>query len=166
MLNLNNHKHLRLAKPQDALTLAPKLRKEDAEEIYQVSRMQPESGLLISIMNAKVAYTMFKDDPEEPVGVFGVTAHNNSKEDFIWALGTDALVKNPKLFLEESQRALKIIANYFPNNLITIADSANKRHLRWLKWMGFERVGEVEQHGLSTRPFIKFKYKPKEAPNV
>ncbi len=73
----------------------------------------------------------------------------------VWMLCTDEVAMAPKAVL---RRCTDVAAKWYRRygTLLCIADNRNELHHRWIKLIGFDRQGEVDQNGF---PFTQFLYR-------
>ena len=125
---------IRPATYEDCLTLAPNLRQEDKDEVWESHGYLPEEALIIS----------FKASPNAQVGtingeivcMFGVAPDEDSHRGSPWMLASDLIKDVSGEFLRRDKEVLRgMSAGY--TFLFNYAWSKNTMHLRWLKWLGF-----------------------------
>jgi len=142
---------------QDATDMAPNLRAADVAELQASlgDLMDTEEILQVSIEHS--------DDPRtvelegEPIAIFGVV---DSKEEipkvgYVWLLGTNRIkdirnqfLRRCKEQLSEQEKPYEVLTNF--------VDARNKVHIKWLRWMGFTIIREVENYGAEGRTFYEF----------
>ena len=142
---------------QDATDMAPNLRDADYEELRACvgEGMDPETVLRAGIEES--------DDPRtvelggKPIAIFGVV---DMKEDIpkvgcVWMLGTNKIkdikgqfLRRCKEQLEHQEEPYEVLTNF--------VDKRNKVHIKWLRWMGFTIIREVENYGAEKRTFYEF----------
>lgn len=133
----------------DVDVFVPKLRQADLDEIRAASKGDPCAALAYGVFRgASAAY----DDNGEPVCIFGANLEPPSPG-YVWMLGTDAITQNSVEFLRSSKGIVEGWAAEI-GVLWTLSDGRNEVHHRWLRWLGFEHLGTVENaDGL---PFLYF----------
>jgi len=142
---------------QDATDMAPNLRAADVAELQASlgDLMDTEEILQVSIEHS--------DDPRtvelegEPIAILGVV---DSKEEipkvgYVWLLGTNRIkdirnqfLRRCKEQLSEQEKPYEVLTNF--------VDARNKVHIKWLRWMGFTIIREVENYGAEGRTFYEF----------
>ena len=125
---------IRPATYEDCLTLAPILRQEDKDEVWESHGHLPEEALILS----------FEASPNAQVGtingeivcMFGVAPTEDSNFGSPWMLASDLIKDVSREFLKRDKEVLNgMSAGY--GFLFNYAWSKNTMHLRWLKWLGF-----------------------------
>ena len=148
---------VRESKLQDAIDMAPNLRRADYEEL------QACIGPSMDVVDVLRAGIEHSDDPRtvevdgEPIAIFGVV---DSKEEipkvgWVWLLGTNGIkeirtefLRNCKKHLATQEEPYEVLTNF--------VDARNAVHIKWLKWMGFYFIREVENYGAEKRLFLEF----------
>ena len=138
---------------EDALTLAPRLREEDKQEIKAASGLDPLPGLLFCLSESKPCLTMVGDE-EEPFGMFGLTPDSDGISASVWMLASGDLLKYRTTFLREALRWVKE-ANTTHQVLYNYVDERNQLHIKWLDWMGFVFINRLPV-GPEKLPFLEF----------
>ena len=125
---------IRDATYSDCLILAPNLRQEDKDEVWESGSYLPEEALILSFKSSNQVKIGVVGD--EIVCMFGISATEDPELGIPWLLGSDSIKKFSKEFLtlnkvvlDEISTEYKILANY--------VWSKNPTHIRWLEWLGF-----------------------------
>ena len=125
---------IRDATYSDCLTLAPNLRQEDKDEVWESGSFLPEEALIASLKASQHVKVGVVGD--EIVCMFGISNTKDPKLGIPWLLGSDSIRKFSKEFLtlnkevlDEMSKEYRILANY--------VWSKNPTHIRWLEWLGF-----------------------------
>lgn len=125
---------IRPATYEDCLTLAPNLRQEDKDEVWESHGYLPEEALILS----------FEASPNAQVGtingevvcMFGVSPTTIDGVGSPWMLASDLIKEVGVEFLRRDKEVLKGMSTGY-SFLFNYAWSKNPVHLRWLKWLGF-----------------------------
>ncbi len=137
--------------PEDCLDLAPRLRKEDVEEVLAACGHTPLQALQDGLRDSDECLSILKDG--KVIGMFGVAPLPNGVG-AIWLLASDDLPTIRWQFLKQTRPWV----NYFLTKfqiLMNWADSRNAVHLRWIKWAGFDFTNrQVDMP--SGVPFVEF----------
>lgn len=135
----------------DAETLAPKLRKQDVEEVWASHGITPIAALVTSQNNSSESHTIIASDGEV-IGMFGVV--DDGAVGVPWLLTSDRLPEVAREFLPQSREWVeRINQDYLV--LTNYVDVRNKVAQRWLKWLGFKFVRVVEEYGYEKKPFYE-----------
>lgn len=139
---------------QDIKVLANNLRKEDEREIRTMTQEEPIKsmirGFLVSDM-CKVVYLNKK-----LVLIYGVSKTSEAEVGCPYMLATDELPKIGLRFVRNSKHRIDEMHEFYPI-LFNYIDSRNSLHLKWLKWCGFEIIGEKFFNNVKFHRFIKRK---------
>ena len=145
---------VREATVEDAITMAPNLREADLNEVQAASGLDPCDALTLCVEASVKPYVAVID--EDPILLCGaVDAHMEPPTGVVWMLGTDRIQEIQRQFLREGKDWLGILHEPF-DVLWNLVDKRNELHIKWLKWMGFQFLREVEEHGFEKRPFYEF----------
>jgi hypothetical protein len=145
--------YYRTSVPEDADVLAPKMRKQDALEVWHSHNMTPLEALRFSYDSSIESNTIISDSGEV-IGMFGV-GEISTNIGVPWLLASDALSKVARQFLPESEKWVERINERY-DLLYNYVYAENKLSIRWLKWLGFSFIREIPQHGHNPAPFIEF----------
>ena len=137
--------------PEDAYDLAPRLRKEDVEEVKAACGHTPLEALLEGLKGSEECLSILWDD--KVIGMFGVVTMPN-KVGAIWLLASDDLPKIRWKFLKQTRPWVSYFMSKF-DILTNWADSRNEVHLRWIKWAGFNFTNRRVDMP-SGIPFLEF----------
>ena len=147
--------YVRLASREDAEYLAPRLRKEDVEEIRAGSGEDPLPALLHSLEVSTPGYAIINNS-EEVVGMFGAGPLPVPRLGFVWMLASPGLVDIQVPFLRQSRRWVEQMHKDVAPVLTNVVDARNEVHIKWLKWLGFTFLKRHEEFGVEKCPFIEF----------
>lgn len=148
--------YVRLASRSDAIELAPRLRKEDVEEIAHGTGMPQELALRYALGVSNIAYAVIWRD--RVVALFGIAGgldwgagHTTG---YPWMLASEDITSIRKSFLRECRSYvdgwLKI-----HGSLEGHVWAENEVHIQWLRWLGFQ-FDEPLPHGITDQPFLRF----------
>ena len=144
---------IRKSKPGDGVSLGPRLRKADLNEVKAYSKEDPGSLIEETIkIYGSLTYTIEKQGV--PIGIFGIVPHNHIAG-AIWMLGTDDIVKIKIPFLRNCKFWVEAFSELYPI-LFNVVSVANTLHVNWLKWLGFKFMQEHKEYGLNKEHFIEF----------
>lgn len=145
---------MRGATLEDCYELAPKLRKEDIEEIKANANYKPEDALIQGFQFSEVPLVI-ANEKDEVVSMFGCCPITNTPSALVWLLASDGLQKISKPFLRNNRMVIDIFQKRYPI-LYNFVDVRNTLHIRWLKWCGFTFINKHEQFGFERKPFYEF----------
>lgn len=138
----------------DCVSLAPRLRKEDADEAYAASGIPAEYALKLSLRPE----TWVAEIEGTPEMIFGCRpAPNDPTTGHPWMLSTPT-VFSPKwrrLFVRTSRFAVEEWQARFPV-LHNFIDARNVAHMRWLRSLDFHFIARHDRHGPLGLPFYEF----------
>jgi hypothetical protein len=143
----------------DCLNLAPNLRPEDKDEVWESGSYLPEEALVMSFKSSADAKVVILDG--EIVCMYGISVSEVEGMGIPWMLGTKRLRSVPKEFLE---RTLLIIEEYSRQYslLANCVWSKNTVHIRWLEWLGFTIIRNPILLGRNQEIFYYFFKNQKE----
>ena len=144
---------VRAATKEDAISLAPRLRQADVDEIKAASDRDPLEAMLISIRQSRAPKAGLVDG--EVVFIFGVASSSlMSVHGSPWLLASDLLVDHAKPFLRGSKDYLNAMKKNFIY-LSNFVDARNTDSIRWLQWLGFDILPTQAYgpYGLMFHPF-------------
>ena len=130
---------IRRAEIKDISYLSANLREEDKSEIQASSGKNPEEGMrhVVSLEDSWVVVLC-----DEPYIIWGHQVHDlTAQQATIWCLATPKLLNHKTAFLRIAEAWLQTLEVQF-KYLNCFADSRNKEHHRWLRFMDFKRIGE------------------------
>lgn len=152
--------HYRSSVLDDCSILAPKMREQDAKEVWHSHGSSPLEALVSSFVasDPEERHTIIADDGEI-IGMFGCAVMIESPKIGVpWLLASDKLPKITKEFLPQSKEWIERLHNKH-DLLYNHVFMENKISIRWLKWMGFKFL-EAELFGTYPAmfyPFVKLK---------
>ena len=73
----------------------------------------------------------------------------------IWMVSTPAINEHASSFAPVSRVMIETVNSYYPF-LTNYIDARNTRHIRWLKWLGFEQLRRIDKFGPESRPFFEY----------
>lgn len=146
---------IRPATVADAISLAPRLRKADLDEMKAITSVPPEVALTEGVKTGTETFAAERDGLV--VALFGI--HHfpglNEQEATVWMLGSDDALRDKPAFLRVARDFLKRAHQRFPL-LWNVIDCRNTVHINWLKRMGFIAIRKHEHLGIEQRPFFEF----------
>ncbi len=144
--------YLLQATADHAHDLCSHLREADRAEVAALTGAPPELILPAQATNASAMFS----SKGELVGLCGCDPVQHFPEvGIIWMIGSNRLVRHRVEFLRAGRSWVIEQHRRFPL-LTNRADARNTLHLRWLSWLGFRFLREVERWGAQGRPFIEF----------
>lgn len=122
---------------EDVKYLGTHLREIDCKECMDMGASSGLEGLTLSINDeSTVAYIDYKDDV--PVWAYGINKeYTKGLGHCIWFLGTDAVKKNKRYFVEVSARVISHWVMKY-GKLWNAISKDNHDSIRWLKSLGAE----------------------------
>jgi len=146
---------IRPAEEADCDGLAPHLRDDDRKELLAAYPQESEAAALrLCLLNSAENWTI--ESWGKPVGLFGITRVPIGDIMFgvVWCLGSNAMLHNRAAFIRQSRLWLRCISQgcALTGNMVS---STNKLHRRWLKWLGYSFLREVELGGLTFVEFVR-----------
>ena len=129
----------------EAYEVASKLRPEDVKECTEGHGIVPTRDIPLALLSCTTEAFYVPDG--RIAGLVGVYASGA-----IWMLCTKAVEDHPILFVKEAKA---YIESRKDQRLFNICDKRNKLHLKLLKLLVFNFIGEV-LHGPNNLPFIEF----------
>lgn len=140
--------------PGDADLLAPRLRAEDIREI-QASGGDPLDALRSGFTLSSDILTV--EDEGLPVIMAGVVPTSDPLVGSVWLLSSDFITNNPIAFLRRSPWFLNSFHRKFPV-LANMVHSENMVHVKWLMWMDFHMLREVNVNGEKFYEFARLRH--------
>lgn len=137
----------------DCDELASTMRKQDIQEIWHSHGMQPLEALVFSFQRAVEANSIISDDGKV-IGMFGVGEYAPNVG-IPWLLGSDELPKIAKEFIPQSREWLDRVNQRY-DLLFNFVYAKNTTSIRWLKWLGFSFIRQIDDFGVNPAPFIEF----------
>ena len=145
---------IRPANIDDALDLAPRLRRDDKWEVMCSSGLNSVDALTQSIQFSEMCWTALLDG--RPEIIWGVCKFPpNPKMGIVWLLSSEEMYKIPGRFVKESIRYVNKMLNVFPT-LFNYVYANNMPSRKWLESMGFEAKERIEEYGVGKQPFILY----------
>lgn len=138
---------------EDAAVLAPKMRKQDALEVWHSHGLSPLEALRFSF-DESIESNSIIDDDGQVIGMFGVS-EVAPIVGVPWLLASDRLKAVQREFLPESEKWVQRINERY-DLLYNYVYAGNTVSIRWLKWLGFSFVREIPDHGVHPTTFIEF----------
>ena len=138
---------IRPAVPEDAIQLAPRLRRADLQEIQASCGLPPEVSLQDSLKESIECFTAIDT---HPVAMFGVGA-----EGMVWMMGSDEIATFKAVLFRETGPYLDRFHKRFPL-LWNYVDARNDVHIRWLRRFDFSLICLHPHMGVERRPFYEF----------
>ena len=147
---------VRNSEVEDAIKMAHNLRKADMNELQAVLGKNLDTAHILyeGIKNSDNPRTFVVDG--DPAAIYGVVnaQSDNLNVGWVWLLGTNKIKEAKTFFLKHSKKELAeqekeydVLANY--------VDVRNTVHIKWLKWLGFKALREVN-YGVEQRKFYEF----------
>lgn len=150
---------LRQATYEDCLTLAPNLRQEDKDEVWESHSHLPEEALLESLKASPDAQVATVDG--EVICMFGVAPTLELDVGIPWLLGTPRIKEFSTEFLKRNKPVLSGISSGY-KLLVNYVWSRNTEHIRWLQWLGFTIIRTPIFLGRNREIFYSFYMYQKE----
>jgi len=150
------HAYIEISCENDGVILGPNLRQADKDEIQALVGKEPSEVLVESIrLSGDTGFTVKDLETDEPLACFGTTPFNETMG-LVWFLGSNELFKKSRIsFLRNSEFWVEKLFGGF-STLFNVVDSRNKLHIRWLKWLEFEFIGDIPEFGTEKRMFHQF----------
>lgn len=146
---------VRSATPEDALWIAQNCRDADRAECNALLGLDPVQVVPEAVgIPGNPTFIGYADD--EPVIIFGTARTPWDDVGVVWMISTPELIKHQKHFLKHSREWVEVL--HAPYRVLTnVVDARNEVHIRWLKWIGFEFIELIPEHGVQQIPFYHFK---------
>lgn len=148
--------YVRLATRADALDLAPRLRKEDREEIHHGSGLEPEVALRYALAVSNIAHAVIWKG--EVIALFGIVGELDWGEGpgkgSPWMMASDELKDIRKSFLRHCKKYVQDWLKVH-GELEGYVWAENEVHIQWLRWLGFQ-FDEPAPYGINDQPFLRF----------
>ena len=139
---------------EDCAILAPKMRKQDAKEVWHSNGASPLEALEFSFDVAGENNTII-DNEGEIIGMFGCASmEGDDRIGVPWLLASDKLPTVSREFIPQSKQWIESLHERH-DLLFNFVHKENKTSIRWLKWMGFNFLKEIE-YGVNPAPFYQF----------
>lgn len=135
---------------KDIDSLSLNMRKEDAAEVWSLTRSTPKEALVYSYKYSERSYSAFFKD--EIVAMFGIVPGSLvSDKATIWALTSNVVPKVAFSFAKYSRQYINEFLKEYPV-LENWVDARYTKSLNWLKWCGAE-IEPAEPMGVDGLPF-------------
>lgn len=147
---------------RDAESLSKLLRASDLEEILAYTGRPAKSELSYPVIaNPKGTFSIVSPKGHI-IGMFGVVPSRTKFVGRPWLMGAEDLFDNhTKQFVTECRPWIKRLGRdfLFLENYVL---ASNDKHIKWIKWAGFEFVEHIQAFGIARKPFWKFQKKMSE----
>lgn len=151
-------KHVRPSTMEDCLFVAKNMREEDIAELKASTGLDPLSALLTGLTDSDVCLTMIEPSTGDPAGMLGVTPGYAPMFGAIWLLGTPAIERNPITFLRHSKPVLQHLYEVTGYEAFyNYTHKPNELHHKWLRWLGFSFLREVQFNDDSFYEFVRLR---------
>jgi hypothetical protein len=138
------------ATPDLAFKTAPYLRWQDQRELKS-SGYHPILGLVLSVEASDAPIVFYT--PKGDIAGFAGVCKDESNHGVVWMLCTPAVEEMPILFCKDARKWINAQADY--QLLYNVADPRNYLHMRFLKHLGFKRLG-YQHVGPRATTFVEF----------
>lgn len=138
----------------DAVSLAPRLRQSDKDEMMAAYGVEPMPALLESLKVSDLDMCWAAHLDGDVQVMFGVNDIGNATGG-IWMLGTDAIYTHRRNFMRHCLQYLQLMHERYPY-LTNFVDVRHQAALRWMRKLGFEAVQFLPEFGHEGRPFIQY----------
>jgi hypothetical protein len=147
-------KCVREAVLNDALELAPKMRKLDKQEIRASHGLSPLKALVTPFTyKTHKTYTILGTEQEGVVGMFGSTPNiDDPQYGVAWLLSSEQLFNHTRQFLRECPKWVNEMGEGY-TYLYNFIDERNWQSLKWLQFLGFEPRKKLP-YGVENKDFI------------
>lgn len=135
---------------EHAHAIAPHMRAGDVAEVEAMGST-PLAALLEGLASSLFCKTLVVDG--EPAMLYGIVQLASDMWS-PWALGTDAISRERRAFLEYSREEIERVSTLYPV-LYNQVDHRNHNAIQWLKWLGFEVLAPVPA-GINDELFHPF----------
>ncbi len=144
--------HYRPALITDCDELAPRMRTQDAKEVWHSHGLTPLEALVFSFEKAEESFSIIHDG--QVIGMFGV-GQVTPNIGIPWLLGSDELPKIAREFIPQSREWIAKVHERY-DLLFNFVYANNTTSIRWLKWLGFNFIRRIDDFGVNPAPFIEF----------
>jgi hypothetical protein len=147
-------KYVRKAVLDDALELAPKMRKLDRQEIQASHGVTPLKALVLPFTYEKhKTFTILGTEQEGVIGMFGSTpSEQDPQYGVAWLLSSEQLFNHTRQFLKECPKWVEEMGKGY-KFLYNFVDERNWQSLKWLQFLGFEPRKKLP-YGVENKDFI------------
>lgn len=149
----SNGFRIRYSKAEDASELVYSLREADRKEILAAGTSSPLGALQEGFRGSEECFTV--ELHGKPVAMFGIL--QNPHELFsgvVWLLGAEEFMNCRREIVKYSKGWVDYFHSLYPK-LCNMVWAGNEKHIRWLKWLGFE-FSEPIPLGPNDEPFYYF----------
>lgn len=155
-IRISDRMAVRRSVEDDIVEIAPRMRRQDVEELWASSRHTPVEALVSALLSSDYTFTGVIDGrPEMMFGlsvISHVTGHGSP-----WLLGTDEILNHRRDFMRASAQWRDMFLDRTPI-LTNCVDDRNELSKRWLRWLGFELTDPVPM-GYDGVKFRMFSYR-------
>lgn len=139
---------------EDVASVAPRLRKEDREEVLAAGGASVEGSLMEGFLSPDGCYTVVTEEGL-PIIMFGTSPHPaDDMVGAVWLLATDEIADYRMEFLKRCRPYVDLMQEKYPI-LMNFTDCRNDVHHRWLRWCGFFFINKVKGFGPEGHPFYE-----------
>lgn len=121
-----------VATPEDVETLVREVRPEDAEEIRLMGQSTVEEAIRQSAANSNATFAAKIGD--ELLCLFGVYQTTDDTA-VIWEIGTNAVRRNAKAFLQATPHMLALSMDVAPKSVTTFVNHLPDSYATYRKWL-------------------------------
>lgn len=145
---------IRYSRAEDASELVYSLREADVQELQHVGIHTPLEALQDGFRESDECFTV--EYAGRPIAMFGVVKHPYELfSGCIWLLGSDRLMDFKREIVRQSKGWVDYFHSLYPR-LGNIVWEGNTKHIRWLKWLGFEFSEPIPGIGPMNGTFFHF----------
>lgn len=138
-----------------AISLAPRLREADLDEVWASGRHTGLEALTKSVKLSTLAWTaLFDGQPEVMWGVAEYPIRDGSFG-IVWLLASDRMYEVRGRFLEESKNYVSTMNEVF-DTIFNYVHAGNIKSQRWLLSLGFHKVSIQPDFNGNGETFILF----------
>lgn len=146
--------HYREATVEDVRHVANNLRPADLREMLAHGHKDVFATLLEGFVFSNPCNAMV-DRNGETFGLFGAVPNpQNEWSAAVWMMATPTLEKEALGFARGSRKILEEWSEQY-RLLFNVVDSRNEVHLKWLKWLGFTFLNEININHVPFYEFLK-----------
>lgn len=142
---------IRKATVDDVALIWGELRGADHREMFDRSGTDAYHQLTLGVELGE-AYVGLVDG--KYVCIWGIST-DNGLVGYPWMLATKEIEENRMVFLRHSRKVVTDWLFQFPI-LTNTVDARNTLHLKWLSWLGFEKVATLRNYGFGKQTFFQF----------
>jgi hypothetical protein len=152
---------IRPAEPHDAVELARRMRREDADEVEATGGFTPLEAILTSMRYSEEAWTATFDG--EVAAMYGV-ARLARRNGAAWLLTSDLVERHAKTFWKACCRELPKLFERW-DVLANAIDQRHEKAVRWARRLGFF-LFPAEPYGAAGLPFHMFTVRKEDLRHV